>query len=157
MDRYLKFKIAVKPHLLQYLQDFYQLPYTLNQNDDLGRFLYQLLRRRKFKDEKYFKIDTCTASFDLMISPSYVFDHGCILLNPYQTHLLNHYLEDQMMNHAITWISAAEMAGMNNKAAIYKWIENYQLDAGSSDWYHRIKKLYFRFKKSKKSTVRFVP
>lgn len=157
MDRYLKLTIPVKPHLKAYLRDFYELPYVLNQKDDLGLFLYHLLRRRKFRDRKYFNIDTCTDQIEIQVSMKYGFNHGCVLMHDYQVHLLNQYLEDQMMNHAITWIRAAELAGMNNKAAIYKWIETYELDEGSSDWYHRIKKLYFRFRKSKKSGAPAVP
>lgn len=157
MDRYLKLSIPVKPHLKEYLRDFYEIPYILNQKDDLGLFLYHLLRRRKFRDRKYFNIDSCTDHIEVLVSQKYGFNHGCVLMHDYQVHLLNIYLEDQMMNHAITWIRAAELAGMNNKAAIYKWIETYQLDGGSLDWYHRIKKLYFRFRKARKSGAPAVP
>lgn len=157
MSQYLKLSVPTKPHLKAYLQDFYPLPYVLNQKDELGLFLYHLLRRRKFRDRKYFSIAACTDQVEILVSPKYGFSHGCILMHDYQVHLLNQYLEDQMMNHAITWIRAAELAGMNNKAAIYKWIETYQLDEGSSDWYHRIKKLYFRFRKARKSGAPAVP
>lgn len=157
MKRYFRISIPIKPHLKAYLMDFYELPYLLNQKDELGIFLYQILRRRKFQDRKYFSIDCCTDTIEVIVSKKYGFDHGCILLHEYQVHLFNNYLERQMMNHAMTWIRAAELAGMNNKAAILKWIETYDLDSGSSDWYHRIKKLYYRFRKSKKSTAPIVP
>jgi hypothetical protein len=149
--------VPIKPHLKAYLQDFYQIPYELNQKDDLGLFLYHLLRRRKFKDRRYFSIDSCTESFTLLISHKYGFNQGCALMHDYQVHLLNRYLEDMMMRHAITWIKGAEMSGMTNKAAIHKWIENYELDAGSSDWYHRIKQLYFRYRLSKKTSKTSAP
>lgn len=149
--------MPIKPHLKAYLQDFYGVPYVLNQKDELGLFLYQLLRRRKFRDRKYFTIDGCTDTFEIQISHKYGFNLGCVLMHDYQVHLFNNYLEDQMMRHSITWIRAAELAGMNNKTAIYKWIETYDLEAGSSDWYHRIKKLYFRFRKAKKTGAPAVP
>ncbi len=155
MERHLKLIIPVKPHLKSYLNYFYPQPYKLTQKDDLGLFLYHLLRSRKFRDRKYFNTDACTEKVEVLVSLKYGFDHGCVLMHDYQIHLLNHFLEDQMMNHAITWIRAAELAGMNNKAAIYKWIETHNLDEGSSDWYHRIKKLYFRFRK--KSAAPAVP
>lgn len=157
MDRYLKLSIPIKPYLKAYLLDFYALPYVLNQSDELGIFLYNLLRRRKFRDRKYFNIDQCTERVEVSVSHKYGFNHGCVLMHDYQIHLFNHYLDDQMMKHAITWIRAAELAGMNNKAAIYKWIETYQLDGGSSDWYHRIKKVYFRFRKGRNSGAPTVP
>lgn len=157
VDRYVTLSIPIKPHLKAYLSDFYELPYTLNQKDELGLFLYQLLRRRKFRDRKYFNIDQCSDQLTILVSHKYGFNQGCILLHDYQVHLFNCYLEDQLMKHAITWIRGAELAGLSNKAAIYKWIETYQLDDGSADWYHRIKKLYFRFRKSKKSGAPAVP
>lgn len=149
MDRYIKLSIPVKPHLKAYLHDFYELPYVLNQKDNLGLFLFHLLRRRKFRDRKYFQLDGCTDTLEVWVSHKYGFNLGCVLLHDYQVHLLNKFLEEEMMNHAITWIRGTELAGMNNKAAIYKWIEMYQLDDGSSDWYHRLKKLYFRYRKTK--------
>lgn len=157
VDRYVSLSIPIKPHLKAYLRDFYELPYVLNQKDDLGLFLYHLLRRRKFRDRKYFTTDACTDQVEILVSHKYGFNHGCVLMHAYQVHLFNNYLEDQMMNHAITWIRAAEEAGMNNKAAIYKWIEAYQLDAGSVDWYHRLKQHYFRFRKARKSGAPCVP
>lgn len=147
MDRHIKLSIPVKPHLRAYLADFHDLPYVLNQKDHMGLFIYQILRRRKFRDRKYFTIESCTDRLEVMVSEKYGFNQGCLLIHDYQVHLINNYLEDQMMEHAITWVRSAELAGLNNKAAIYKWIELYQLDEGSSDWYHRIKQHYFRFRK----------
>jgi hypothetical protein len=49
------------------------------------------------------------------------------------------------------------MAGMSNKAAIYKWIDMYDLDTGSNDWYHRIKKKYFRYRNWKKTNITVCP
>lgn len=149
MDKFVKIQIPVKPHLKAYLSDFFELPYILSQKDHMGLFIFQILRRRKFKDRKYFNIDTCTDSLEVWVSKKYTFNLGCRLIHDYQTHLINAYLEDMMMDHAITWLRASELAGMSNKAAIYKWIEMYQLDEGSSDWYHRIKQKYFRFRKKK--------
>lgn len=158
--RSFQLEIPIKPHLKKYLEEFYTLPYVLNQKDDLGLFLFHLLRRRSFRDEKYFSIDLCTEVLDVKVSRSYTFDKGCRYLHIYQAHLLNKWLEEMMMRHCLTWIEAAELAGLNNKAAIYKWIEKYDLDQGSEDWYHRIKKRYFRhrnYKEKRKTTVRYVP
>ncbi len=157
MGRHLDLTIPIKPHLKAYILDFYTLPYVLNQKHDLGLFLYQLLRRRQFRDRKYFSLDECTDEIQIKVSKRHGFNHGCIILHEYQVHLFNKYLEGQMMNHAITWIRAAEIAGMDNKAAIYQWIATYDLDDGSSDWYHRIKQLYFRFRKSKRIGAPSVP
>lgn len=151
MSPRIKLSIPIKPHLLAYLLDIYDMPYVLNQKDHMGLFIYQILRRRKFRDRKYFTIEECTTQLDVMVSQKYGFDHGCLLLHDYQVHLINNYIENQMMDHAITWIRGAELAGMNNKAAIHKWIELYELDGGSSDWYHRIKQHYFRFRKKRKN------
>lgn len=156
----IRIAIPIRPHLKKYLQDFYDTPYILSQKDDMGLFLYHLLRRRKFRDPKYFCTSGLTDSLDVIISDSFTFDQGCLHLNPYQTHIFNLYLEKVMMRHCITWIMAAEMADMNNKRAIIKWIERYELDEGSVDWYDRIKKNYFRYrqaKKTRKTTVQIVP
>jgi hypothetical protein len=157
LNRSFKVCIPIKPHLKKYLREFYTLPYVLNQKDDLGLFLYQLLRRRKFKDKKYFNIESCTDTLEVTISRAYALDHGCMLMNDYQTHLFNRYLEDMMIRHCITWVRACEMAGMNNRAAIVHWIEMYELDEGSQDWYHRIKKQYFRYRNWKKTQSIAVP
>jgi hypothetical protein len=145
----LKFTIPVRPHLKSYLQDFYQLPYELNQKDDIGLFLYHLLRRRLFRDRKYYSLEGCSDTVEILISRRYALREGVMLLNDYQVHLFNRYLEDMMVRHSITWIRAAELAGMTNKEAIYRWMETYNLDYGSNDWYHRIKKQYFRYRKAK--------
>ncbi|KAI9549896.1 hypothetical protein GHT06_005784 [Daphnia sinensis] len=92
-----------------------------------------------------------TETMTILISMNQGFKRGCVLMHDYQIHLFNSYLEDQMLKHAITWVKAAEVAGMSNKEAIYKWIDTYQLDSGSSDWYHRIKKQYFRYRTAKKT------
>jgi hypothetical protein len=152
MDRFVKLTIPVKPHLKAYLADFFEIPYVLSQKDHMGLFIFQILRRRKFKDRRYFNIDSCTDSFEVLVSKKFTFNLGCRLMHDYQVHLINCYLEDMMMDHAITWVRSAEFAGMSNKEAIYKWIDMYQLDEGSSDWYHRIKKKYFRFRKNKGNT-----
>jgi len=126
----------------------------------MGVFLYHLLRRRKFRDAKYFNTSGLTDSLHVKISYRFTFDRGCVHMNAYQTHIFNLYLEKVMMRHCITWIMAAEMAAMNNKRAIIMWIEKYELDEGSVDWYDRIKKSYFRHRKSKKSrktAVQIVP
>ncbi len=157
MTRSFKVAIPIKPHLKRYIQDFYHLPYELNQKDDLGLFLYHLLRRRKFRDRKYFSIDQCTERMEITVSNFYAFNQGCLLVHDYQIHLFNNYLEDMMIRHCITWIRGAEMAGMTNKAAIYKWIDMYDLDSGSQDWYHRIKKKYFRYRNWKKSNITVCP
>ena len=131
--------------------DFYEIPYPINLNEDLGIFLFHLLRRRKFKSDKYFSMEGMSDSIELTISDSYCFRKGARYLDDYQAYLLNKYLEKRMMNHCITWIMGAEMAGMNNKAAIIKWIGRYELDSGSLDWYARIQKNYFRYRKAKES------
>lgn len=159
MKKSFSIKIPVRPHLKRYIQDFYLLPYELNQKDDLGLFLYHLLRRRKFRDRAYFSTESFTDYLEVSISNHYAFKQGCLLLNDYQSHLFNNYLEDMMMRHSITWIKAAEMAGMSNYAAIHKWIEIYQLDEGKSskDWYHKIKKQYYRHRKGWKPQKTGVP
>ncbi len=141
--------IPIRPHLKAFLQDIYDFPYVLNQKDDIGIFLYHLLRRRKFRDRKYYSLEGCTDSIDVLISRRYVIREGVMLLNDYQVHLFNSYIEDMMERHSITWIRSSEKSGMTNKEAIYQWMEMYNLDHGSSDWYHRIKKQYFRYRKSK--------
>lgn len=150
MDRYVKVTIPIKPHFKAYLSDFFELPYVLSHRDHMGIFIYTILRRRKFNDRKYFSSEGCTDTLQVLVSKTYALNLGCRLINDYQAHLINKYLEDMMMDHAITWVRSAEMAGMTNKDAIIKWIEMYQLDEGSSDWYHRIKQKYFRFRKNKK-------
>lgn len=161
MSQTVRFSIPIKPHLRAYLADYHELPYVLNMRDHLGLYIYQMLRRRRFRDTKYFSIRECTDSMEVIVSDSFAWDAGCLLMHDYQVYLINIFIEQMMMEHAITWVRAAEMAGMNNRQAIYRWVELYNLDEGSSDWYHRIKKLYFRFRKkhekSQKSTCPPVP
>lgn len=159
MEKSFLLRIPIRPHLKRYLKDFYSIPYELNQKDDLGLFLYHLLRRRRFRDRAYDSIESCTDCLEVQVSKFYAFKEGCLLLNDYQVHLFNNYLEDMMMRHCITWIKAAEMAGMSNYNAIHKWIELYQLDEGnySKDWYHKIKKKYYRHRKGWRPQKKALP
>ncbi|AWW32424.1 hypothetical protein DN752_21015 [Echinicola strongylocentroti] len=160
MRRSFLLEIPIKPHLKKYLEEFYTLPYSLNQKDELGLFLFHLLRRREFRSEEYFSINHCTESLEVKVSSFYTFDKGCKYMSAYQAHLLNKYLEEMMMRHCLTWIEALEMANVPNRRAIFEWIEKYELDGGSKDWYHLIKQRYFRhrkYKENRKTAVRCVP
>jgi hypothetical protein len=157
VERNFAVSIPIKPHLKAYLEDFYPQPFVLTQTNDLGLFLYYILRQKNFRGRRFVMFEGKTETMTILISMNQGFKRGCMLMHNYQIHLFNSYLEDQMLKHAITWVKAAEAAGMSNKEAIYKWIDTYQLDSGSSDWYHRIKKQYFRYRTAKKNGKIGVP
>lgn len=148
-DKHIKFVIPVKPHLQVFLQDFYPSPYVLSQNDSIGLFLFHLLRRRLFRSRKYFSIEECTDQFELWVSRRYVLKDGCRYFHDYQAHLFNSFLDEKLMDHSITYISAALDNDSNQKEAIYSFIYKYELDSGSKSWYNKILKNFQRYRDKK--------
>ena len=157
-QNYFTLNIPVKPHTKEYLRKFYDTPYTLSQRDDLGLQLFHILRRRMFRNEKYYSLEACTETFEVRISRKYVFDRACRLLSDYQVHLFNSCIEQMMMRHALIYIDGRRQSGDNKlKEYIYDWMAEYNVYTGSKDWLHRIKKKYQRYQKKQEKKTEKVP
>lgn len=151
-ETHVKITIPIKPHLLKFIKEFYpQTPYVLSQDDSLGLFLFQLLRRRLFRNRKYYSLEQATENFEVKLSKRYGFKDGCLLLNDYQSHLFNSYIHKKLMDHSITHINAAMDNDSKKKEAIYSFINKYDLDTGrgSANWYDCLKQYHHRWKVKK--------
>lgn len=142
-------KVPIKPHLIGYLANYYETPYKLNQSDDIGIFLYHLLRRREFKERSYDNLSNCTQSFEVTIPKYFMIDRGCLLLHDNQVHIFNNYLDMMMMRNCFIYLDGRMMHGHRLKDYVYDWIDDNNLVEGSEDWYHKIKKAYYRYRKRK--------
>lgn len=142
-------KIPIKPYLKGFLHNFYDSPYKLNQSDDIGIFLYHLLRRRDFKGKEFESLELCTDHFEITMPQYMAFNKGCNLINDYQIYIFNNYLELNMMRNCFLYLDGRMMHGSRLKDYVYAWIDDNNLVEGSSDWYHKIKKAYYRYRQKR--------
>lgn len=155
-DKTLILKVPIKPHLKGYLSNFYDIPYKLNQSDDIGIFLYHLLRRRDFKQKEYDGLNLCTAHIEVELPEYMAFNKGCVLMHDYQTYIFNNYLEMHMMRNCMIYLDGRMLHGSKLKQYILDWVDdnNLIMGVGSADWYPLIKQAYYRYRKRKQKKLK---
>lgn len=163
-DKFFVLKVPIKPHLRLFIDHHYGTEYVVSHNNHIGLLIYEILRKRQFRSEKYYKsIDEYDDQWKVKISDWYTFNTSCMLINHYQVHLINSYLESLLMDNCHIYLDARQVDGSADiKSCIYDFIDRYDLTSGSKDWYSKIKQSYRRYREKineniKKSSRRLSP
>ncbi|MEM8564923.1 MAG: hypothetical protein AAGF85_00585 [Bacteroidota bacterium] len=144
-------KVPVRPHVKQFLLHRYPQPFPLTETDQIGDYLYMLLRRHPMTDNKHsFHFSNYCDVLEVSIANPRVFDRGAIAMTPTTTVKFNQYVDNFMKECLVEQLDLLEeTGGMTWKKCIYRFMDRNGILEGRGATYENFKKYYYRLRKKR--------
>ena len=159
------FKIPTKPYLKRYLHYRYPMPYKLSLTDNLGLFVYHLLRRQTTSAFHVKIAKQYNVKYTIRIGVKYLefrqainlTDHTVVLFNNYVESMLKEELYKELESREVYFEATKDTYTLKTspftiKAGILSFLAKYNISESELS-YETLKKDYYRFRKKKQKKL----